>query len=137
MIIKTDSRISDSPSKSSLARTHQKRSTARFPLQDPKESSSSEFIELKKVGETLQAKFGSSSDVMIESNNVAADSGGGVSVLVDSVIRTPLSRSGSAASDDSQTALIRLDHDGGGGGGGLGGNHRTASSSVHHHLRLQ
>ncbi|KAM7539815.1 hypothetical protein Aperf_G00000028731 [Anoplocephala perfoliata] len=137
VIVKADNRSSDSPSKSSLARPHRKRSITRIALEDPIQSSSSEFIEMKKVGKTSQPKFGSSSDFMIGSNNVATEGGGGVNVLVDSIIRTPLSRSGSAASDDSQTALIRLDPEGRGGNDGGGPNNRTTSSSIHHHLRLQ
>nr|CDS34103.1 NICE 3 family protein [Hymenolepis microstoma] len=97
VVVKADIPIAiDSPNKSSSLRVHKRRSktcssTRPGGHQGVVTSSSLEFIKMKKA-------------VQVEATP-------GTSGVVDNaLLRTALSRSGSAASDDSQTALIRLDH---------------------------
>ncbi|VDO10659.1 unnamed protein product [Rodentolepis nana] len=97
VVVKADTPIVvDSPSKSSSLRAHKRRSKASSSTrtsghQDVVSPSSLEFIKMKKT-------------IQVEATP-------GTSGVVDNaLLRTALSRSGSAASDDSQTALIRLDH---------------------------
>ncbi|VUZ45428.1 unnamed protein product, partial [Hymenolepis diminuta] len=106
VVVETDIPVViDSTGKSSSLRVHKRKSKTgsltRSGGQQDVVASSSEFIEMKKAGH--------------------GEAGPCTSVVVDGALRTALSRSGSAASDDSQTALIKLDHDIGG-----GGNLRTA-----------
>ncbi|KAM3174694.1 hypothetical protein ACTXT7_010045 [Hymenolepis weldensis] len=106
VVVETDIPVVIDPTgKSSSLRVHKRRSKTcsltRSGGQQDVVASSSEFIEMKIAGH--------------------GEAGPGSGVVVDGALRTALSRSGSAASDDSQTALIRLDHDIGG-----GGNLRTA-----------
>ncbi|KAL5112866.1 hypothetical protein TcWFU_009080 [Taenia crassiceps] len=99
VVVREELQTVDSPTK--LAKMSHKRRKAPS-ASGVMQSTQSELIEMRATA--------SGSNVAAETNSSCGTVG---------LLRTPLSRSGSAASDDSQTALIRLD------------DSRNASSHLH------